>query len=192
MARDISEAVTIDQLKQLVDLDPLTGGLTWRERMIEHFADAECPIGSMRAWNTRFAGKSAFAKKLANGYLTGRLFGFPVVAHRVVWALSTGAWAAPWPACQIDHINGIRTDNRPENLRIVSASENCRNQRLRQNNMSGALGVNWDKRHGRWAAKIQHDGKRHFLGRFKSKDDAIAARKAAEQQYQYHPNHGTR
>lgn len=54
-------------------------------------------------------------------------------------------------------------------------------RRVKQwNNTSGYPGVNWDKTHERWVARICVDGKRKCLGYFKNKDDAIAARKNAE------------
>jgi hypothetical protein len=50
-------------------------------------------------------------------------------------------------------------------------------------NTSGTKGVWWDKRREKWVAEICYDGKRHFLGRFSEKEDAIEARRKAEDVY---------
>ena len=192
MAVEISKVISVEKLRKLLDCDLDTGTLTWRARGAEDFAGCKNPTRAARAWNAKHVGKPAFAKKLANGYLAGRVLGIPAVAHRVVWAMATGQWLQPWPAEQIDHINGNREDNRLENLRVVTASANCRNQRLRQNNRSGVMGVHWDRQHGKWVARIELAEGRKFLGRFTTKADAVAARKSAERQHNFHPNHGAR
>lgn len=88
---------------------------------------------------------------------------------------------------QVDHINCVsRACCNPEHLRQVSQSGNMQNQRgLRANNTSGHIGVCWNKRREKWYAQIQVIGKIRHLGSFTNLDDAIAARKAAEQKY--HP-----
>lgn len=98
-----------------------------------------------------------------------------IYAHRVAWAVMTGAW----PETEIDHINGKRDDNRWINLREVSRMQNCWNSAPGKNNKSGVKGVSWYKRDGTWEASIRTDGKRRFLGRFPLLEDAIAARRAA-------------
>ena len=107
-------------------------------------------------------------------------------AHRVCWALHYGYWPR-----QIDHINGVRTDNRLENLRDVEASGNAKNKRRDCRNKSGVTGVSWDKRTKRWYAKICSGGVQQSLGKHKDKADAIAARKVAEKALGFHSNHGS-
>jgi len=106
-------------------------------------------------------------------------------AHRVIWLLEHGEWPE-----EIDHINGIRHDNRLENLRNVSHKVNLKNMSMRKNNTSGVVGVHQEKRYGRWAAYISVDKRIRHLGNFKDKQDAIAARKAAETKYGFHNGHG--
>lgn len=84
---------------------------------------------------------------------------------------------------QLDHINHDKTDNRKCNLRIVSGSENCWNKGLRKSNTTGATGVYRRTGRNTWWAEIKAEGTRHFLGDFDSFDDAVAARKAAEERY---------
>ncbi|MGM9988528.1 MAG: HNH endonuclease [Bacillaceae bacterium] len=83
----------------------------------------------------------------------------------------------------IDHINHIEYDNRKENLRLVSHGENMLNKNKYKNNSSGYPGVNWHKRSQKWIARISINKKQTELGRFNSKEEAIAVRKAAEEKY---------
>ncbi len=95
-----------------------------------------------------------------------------------------------WPRDQIDHINGVRTDNRIGNLRSVTSRENSRNLKLPTNNTSGRIGVMWSGRDSKWLAVIQVDGGKKHLGYFDNFEDASNARKAAELKYDFHENHG--
>jgi hypothetical protein len=83
----------------------------------------------------------------------------------------------------VDHINHNKLDNRDENLRKCTQSENMRNQGVRTNNTSGVTGVTWDKSRSKWEAYVRINGKTIHLGRFSSKEDAVAARKKAEEEY---------
>lgn len=76
---------------------------------------------------------------------------------------------------QIDHKNGNRLDCRKVNLRIVTNQQNGFNRGLPSNNKSGAKGVCWDKARQKWTVGIGLNGKRIALGRFSSKEAAIAA-----------------
>jgi hypothetical protein len=107
-------------------------------------------------------------------------------AHRIAWLLTYGSW----PVDQIDHINGNKKDNRLENLRDVSSRENARNRKIHKNNTSGALGVSFNKRGQNYQAKIMVNKKSKHLGYFKNKEEAIAARAAANIKYNFHENHG--
>lgn len=60
----------------------------------------------------------------ADGYLTVSVYGTQYRAHRVAWFLEYGEW----PVLHIDHINRVRFDNRIQNLRLVTVSENVRNR----------------------------------------------------------------
>lgn len=94
-----------------------------------------------------------------------------VFAHRIVWLLTHG----DWPQGEIDHINGQRDDNRPENLRVVNRKENMQNQRsAHKQSRSGALGVRKTSNtsQDRWYASIRADGRTHYLGVAESIDAA--------------------
>jgi hypothetical protein len=98
-----------------------------------------------------------------------------------------------WPKDQIDHKNGIRNDNRIDNLDDVSCEKNLRKQKLRYDNTSGVTGVsNWITKNGCeiWSAYIYTNGKKKDLGHFDNLEDAIKARKAADKKYGFHEDHG--
>lgn len=110
------------------------------------------------------------------------------LVHRIVWEMHNGE--IPYGLC-IDHINGVRNDNRICNLRLVTVSENNRNKRLDKRNKIGVHGVYWEKDRRRYKVSICDGGKWKHVGRFESLDDAVAARKAAEKELGYHQNHGS-
>lgn len=105
------------------------------------------------------------------GYRIIRVCGAQTQAHRLAWLLHYGEW----PAREIDHINGVRDDNRIINLRLATRTENNWNTRARADNTSGFKGVYYHKTNNRWVAKIQRDGRRLFLGCFPTKEAAAAA-----------------
>ena len=173
-------------LRKLLRYEPATGKLYWRERTPDMFVDGKYAAErSCKAWNSKFVDKEAFTAS-RNGYLHGAIFDRLYSAHRVIWAISY----CKWPSNQIDHINGDRSDNRIKNLRSVSHAENTRNRRTSEVNTTGVMGVYWYKSRKKWYARIMFDGKNKHLGYFSNKADAIAARKAAEAKYGFHPNHG--
>lgn len=177
-------------LRQLLRYEPETGRLFWRERSPAMFKPGSRCSQSAQAkqWNALFAGQEAFATQGANGYLKGGLFGKTFLAHRIAYALHF----AKWPD-QIDHINGERADNRIENLRSVTCSQNNRNRRLPRSNTSGRIGVFWHEKDSCWRAQIKLAGRQIHLGSFKSKAAAIAARERAEiDAGNFHKNHGRR
>ena len=109
--------------------------------------------------------------------------------HRIIWEMHNG----PIPdGMEVDHINHVRTDNRIENLRLVSRLENCKNRKLNSNNTSGFNGVSWSKRDGKWLAYIYINKKRIRLGLYSDISKAIAAREKANLSHKFHKNHGGR
>jgi hypothetical protein len=93
----------------------------------------------------------------------------------------------------VDHINHDRSDNRMSNLRDVSQKTQSQNQSRRSDNKSGHCGIEEikGKRGSTWRATIR-EGKQIYLGSFKTLEKAIAARKAAEVKYGFHPLHGAK
>jgi hypothetical protein len=79
----------------------------------------------------------------------------------------------------IDHANGLRSDNRASNVRVASRADNKRNGKTRSDSKCGVKGIRF--RHGRWSARIFYDGESHHLGCFGTPDEAKAAYEAAAQ-----------
>lgn len=95
--------------------------------------------------------------------------------HRLAWLLTYGHW----PKAEIDHINGVRDDNRLLNLREANDLENSHNAKLRTDNLSGFKGVRWEKRYNTFAARIRVNGTRTYLGSFRTAEAAAEAYRAA-------------
>jgi len=167
-----------EDLRKVIDYCPETGKMTWKVRSPDQFdAVARDPKDIAATWNKRFAGKPAFNSPTERGHLQGTVFGYHASAHRVAWAIHTGAW----PTFDIDHLNGDPTDNRIDNMRDVTREINARNRRKNPRNTSGVNGVYRDKRRGTWYVSV--------VGL--SKEQAITIRKYAEQMLGYHSDHGT-
>lgn len=164
----------VAHLRNVLIYDPESGVLTWRHR-------SDVPLG----WNDKYAGKPAFTAN-RNGYRVGKVNGVPYMAHRVAWAIHYGEN----PVSEIDHINGNPADNRIVNLRAADRFINNRNRARLKSNRSGFTGVIWGRSARKWIAQIEVDGQRKHLGTFAAKEDAIAARQAANEQYGFHKNHG--
>jgi hypothetical protein len=88
-----------------------------------------------------------------------------------------------WPTNHIDPINGIRDDNRIENLREATNAQNGANQGKPSTNTSGYKGVHWDKCNKKWVAQIRVNRKATHLGYFTNIEDAAATYQAAARQY---------
>jgi len=154
--------ITQAGLKELLNYNPETGDFAW--------VKSKKPAGGISSY----------------GYRRIIIDGKEHKAHRLAWLYTHGVF----PEDQIDHINGVRHDNRIYNLRTVTNAENHRNRKKRCTNTSGVTGVSWFKLNKSWGAYINANEKRVFLGLFKDLISAVAARKSAERQYEYHPNHG--
>jgi hypothetical protein len=114
-----------------------------------------------------------------NGYVVFSVQGKLQLAHRMAWLYIYGEI----PSKNIDHINGLPTDNRISNLRIADQSQNTANSCLSKANTSGSKGVVWLKDAGKWRAGITVNYKFINLGRFENIDDAIQAYEAGSRKY---------
>lgn len=161
------------KLSDLLSYNKASGSLVWNKRPVEWFSSP----GAARSWNTQHAGKPAGATGTSE-YSMVKIMGRGVAVHRVVWELNNG----PIPAgMDIDHIDRDKRNNRIENLRIASRSQNMLNTGILPTNTSGHKGVYWHKRLGKWQAAITVRGRNVYLGVFADISDAAAAyRKRAE------------
>lgn len=106
-----------------------------------------------------------------NGYVLISIRKKQYRAHRLAWLYMTGSW----PVADLDHINGIRTDNRIANLREATRSQNLFNKKMDRRNKSGFRGVSWTTKKKLWGAHIKKDRKTRFIGYFRSPEAAYAA-----------------
>ena len=172
-------------LKQHVDLPLLTelfyvdaGVVTWKSRSRSHFAsDRTCSM-----WNTRYANRRAgridkFGYVLIHLTVGGR--NVMLKGHHVAWALVTGEW----PQSEMDHINGVRSDNRVENLRLATRTQNCQNRTKRAGCLCQSKGVTFNKRMGLFQARIQVCGIPTFIGTYATEQEAEAILELAKKNH---------
>jgi hypothetical protein len=144
--------LSAERLRDLLHYDPETGVFTWRE------------------WRGGPAKAGQTAGTKSNGYVILSVDHSRYRANRLAFLYMTGEW----PKGVVDHINGVRDDDRWINLRDVPFRWNIQNvSRARSNSSSGALGV-W-KRNGMFIACIRVDGRRFHLGTFSTLEMASDA-----------------
>jgi len=167
------ELPTQKYLMECFTYDPDTGILYWKERPIYHFKEEG-------------RGNSATANKIAGsldkfGYIVINMDTIRYRAHRIIWKLVYGTD----PVNLIDHINGIRDDNRLCNLREATHLENSQNViKIRKNNKSGYVGVNYIKKTNKWTATIKYENESFYLGTFATAYEAHLAREAKAKELQ--------
>lgn len=153
----MSESEVLKEALARLIYDKTTGVLTW---------------GSVGGNRTDRLGKIA-GRIEANGYWYVKLKNKQYLAHRLIWLMTFGKW----PDDTIDHINGICTDNRIDNLRDVTHSVNNKNRhRARKDSISGVIGVTKDGEF--WRPYVYENGRKKLVGGggFKSLDSAHKAR----------------
>ena len=121
-----------------------------------------------------------------NGYLAIKLFGRPYLEHRLIWL-----WHGNELDGDIDHIDGNPLNNKIENLRTASHSENMRNAKMRSDNKSGVKGVSWCKTKRKWKVQLWFGSRQQYLGRYDSLDIARQIVESARLKYHLNfANHG--
>ncbi len=157
--------LTVEEARSRMAYDPETGVLTWKKLR-----------------NTTRIGEEAKSLDVA-GYVQVNIAGTMVKGHRLAWFLHHGKW----PEGDIDHINGVRNDNRIANLRDVTNKVNCQNQRVGvRPNAAGLIGVHISRRAApekRYRAKLWSDGKQIHLGGYPTPEEAHAAYVAAKREH---------
>jgi hypothetical protein len=145
-----------EELKILLDYDPETGLFTWKDLRYKH---------------NEVAGTDR------DGYITIYIKGKNYLAHRLAWFYFHGTW----PTTIVDHRNTIVTDNRIDNLRESSKSQNGMNRGVQINNMLGVKGVSPSG--NKYVARIGINRITYYLGTFDTIEEAINARREAEIEY---------
>lgn len=168
----VSRADLLEQAKRMLRFDEEAGKFYW-----------VAPLRS-RAQVGDEAGSIS-----GGGYVRISICRHYVKGHHLAFAWAHGRW----PLKQIDHINGVRADNRPCNLREVTPGQNSQNKGCAQSNSkSGLLGAHWDKRFKKWTSEIMVNGRKNRLGRFETAEaahQAYLAAKAALHPFSARVNH---
>lgn len=146
---------------ELFRYEPETGNLIWRITK-----SAKAVAGSVAG--------SVNAKGHVNLQVDGKMY----AAHQVVYLIHHG-----YIPHEIDHENRVKTDNRIENLRPATSSQNKGNIGLLCTNQSGYRGVSLNSRSGKWHAQIKINGKQTYLGRFDTPEQAALRYNEAARQH---------
>lgn len=141
--------ITQNELKRILDYNKETGIFTWL-----------CDRGTNKVKN-KIAGCIH-----SNGYIYISLNKRRYFAHRLAWLYVYGEW----PSNQIDHINGVKDDNRIENLRDVIPRENSQNRKKHRE--GHIIGTTYSKLYKKWIAQIRIKGKVNRLGSFETQQEA--------------------
>lgn len=131
----MKKLISHEDLKELLDYDPLTGIFKRKKSKFSNLIGK--PAGTLNSI----------------GYMVlvlGGRKGHSYLLHRLAWFYVTGEW----PKNQIDHVNRIRSDNRFENLRECSGSENSWNKGAQSNSKTGVRGISWVKARKKWVVKL--------------------------------------
>lgn len=174
--------ITKELINDFFEYNELSGFVTIKMRDSKHFNN----ICSESAFKSRYAGKRLKTKD-KDGYLIMTVLGNRLTGHRIAYILKTGDLSI----IEIDHINGLRDDNRWCNIRVVTRSQNMKNKSVSSVNTSGVMGVSLIKETNKWRSRISARGNTTYhLGVFDNWFDAVCSRKSAEYKYNYHANHG--
>lgn len=147
--------VDLKFLKECFVYEVETGYLYWKYRPDHHFKNNKA-LG----WNAMWAGKKA--GYLISGYENVKLSYKPYRMNRLVWWLHNEV--EPTKGMIVDHINNNILDNRIENLRLCTVTENSQNRGASSSNTSGFKGVTWSKKSNKWQAQIRSNNKSIWLG----------------------------
>lgn len=150
--------MTLATITKLLSYCVETGELSWRVARSNFIK-----VGDI-------AGTTSDTCKYKQVSIDGRRY----LVHHLVWLLHYGKL----PSKEIDHINGNRLDNRVENLREVTRSENNQNRDLANNSSnrtSKYLGVSWNSQKSKYRATITINYKQYHLGHFDTEEEAHGA-----------------
>ena len=162
-------ALTVEQFRERVDYDPVTGAFTWKARPPSDFGSSAVHA----SWNGKHAGQAIKSKR--QGYLVIKLtldgVKTTVSAHQLAAALVAGFWSTSL----IDHESRNKLDNAWANLRPATKQQNCCNRTKAKNTTSKYKGVSFFAESGRWAAAIHSNNVAKHLGLFSTEVEAAAA-----------------
>lgn len=172
----IADYPPIDYVRQCLREE--NGHLWWLSRPREHFARDQ----AFNMWNTRYSGNEA-GYKVSNYKDSGprwrvSIDKFKIYRYVLVWAITRNEWVLG-----LDHENHDSLDDRIDNLRVATSSQNTANKRDQKNNTSGFRGVYWNKANRKWTAQIAVNRRHISLGSFNDPVSAHAAYTEAARKY---------
>lgn len=150
----------IDYAIEFLDYNKDTGVFLWKKKPKMVNRPTKCNPG-MEAGSLH-----------RSGYKTMTINKKHIQLHRLAWVLCNGRIQTE----MIDHINGVRHDNRLANLRLATRSQNLHNSNPKKCSTTKIKNVQWDSDSGKWRVRVRVNGTRHHVGRF---DDINEAAKAA-------------
>lgn len=144
--------LTAERLRDVLDYNPETGVFTWR----------------LRTRKTKPGQRAGYVAP--HGYVFIQVDGHMYTAHRLAWLYVHGNW----PAFNIDHFNGVRADNRINNLRDVPQALNVQNTTMaRRDSKTGVRGVFWDRSREKFVVAVKANGRS-----FRARVDTMVEAKA--------------
>jgi hypothetical protein len=153
--------ITPGYLHECFVLNSEVGALTWKARPVTHFSNSM----RHRQWVSKWAHRAA-GWVSDRGYCMIRVGGISTSAHRVIWEMTNG----PIPdGMEIDHANGVKNDNRPLNLRLVTRRQNSQNKGVRADSRTRLKGILRNAGSKNWSAVITVEGRKVHLGSFPTK-----------------------
>ena len=167
----INKLPSLEYLKECFVLDAsLPSGLRWSaDRPFSHFKSETL----FKRWKTNNSNQSAGCI-LNNGYYYSRLDKNRYPNHRIVFAIYNNS--ADFQDKQMDHIDGDVFNNSPQNLRLVTASQNQFNRKKQKNNSSGHKNISFVKRLNKYRCAMQVNGKDIYIGLFNTIEEAVNTR----------------
>lgn len=154
--------ITVETVRQFLEFNHEHGFARWRKLRTE---DGHSHFKTKR-WNRRWAGRIAGCQ--AEGYITIRIEGVAIQAHILAWADYHGEW----PDKDIDHRDQNGLNNKIDNLRLATASQNMCNKKARPDNRLGVKGVSICSTTGLYRPQLVFQGKRYDLGRYGTLEEA--------------------
>jgi hypothetical protein len=168
----------LNYLKECFEIDTsVPQGIRWKaQRPESHFKK----LKDHKIWNARFAGKvcgNANPYGVRNKYYTLFFNRKHFFNHRIIYAIHNET--TDFNGKIIDHIDGNSENNNPQNLRLVTPSENSLNSKKRKNNKTGHKNIYFHKRDKVYECSILVNGKRNWIGYYKTLEEALQARNSS-------------
>lgn len=148
--------LTQSLVRHLFDYDSSSGKLYWRNPR-----SPRCKRGQEAGWRE------------VSGYRCVEIDNRAYKVHRLIFLYLDGEM--PAAGVEVDHINGVKDDNRIANLRLCSRAENFQNTGRRSNSDSPYKGVSYIPRLRKWQASIQANKVSYYLGVFDRPEEAAHA-----------------